>query len=62
MFSNGQIVFAFLFITLFTISVFYSYKKDKKLHLKNYQGVKWVSISFLVFLVMLFIIKYLLKN
>ncbi len=62
MFSNGQIVFALLFIVVFAIIVFYSYRKDKKLHLKNYKGVKWVGISFIIFLVILFCIKYLLKN
>lgn len=62
MFSNGQIVFAILFIVIFGIIVSYTYKRDKKLHLKNYQGVKWVGISFLIFLIILFCIKYLLKN
>jgi cell division protein FtsW (lipid II flippase) len=62
MFSNGQLVFASLFIVFFGILVVYSYKKDNKLHLKNYQGVKWVGISFMIFLVILFCIKYLLKN
>ena len=62
MFSNGQIVFAIVFFVIFAIIVANAYKKDKKLHLKNYQGVKWVGISFLIFLVILFCIKYLLKN
>lgn len=62
MFSNGQIVFAIVFIVFFAVIVAYSYKKDKKLHLKNFQGVKWVGISFLIFLVILFCIKHLLKN
>lgn len=62
MFSNGQLVFALLFIVVFAIIISYSYKKDKKLHLKNYKGVKWVGISFIIFLVILFCIKYLLKN
>ena len=62
MFSNGQIVFAILFIVIFGVIISFSYKKDKDLHLKNYRGVKWVGISFLIFLVILFCIKYLLKN
>ena len=62
MFSTGQIVFAILFIVVFAIIVFFSYKKDNKLHLKNYQGVKWVGVFFLIFLFILFCIKYLLKN
>lgn len=62
MFSNGQLVFALLFIVAFAIIISYSYKKDKELHLKNYKGVKWVGVSFIIFLVILFCIKYLLKN
>lgn len=62
MFSNGQIVFALLFIVVFGVILFFSYKKDKRLHLKNYKGVKWVGISFIIFLIILFCIKYLLKN
>ena len=62
MFSNGQIVFAILSIIIFSVIIFFSYKKDKQLHLKNYKGIKWVAISFLIFLIILFCIKYLLKN
>ena len=61
MFSNGQIVFAILSIIVFSVIIFFSYKKDKPLHLKNYRGIKWVAISFLIFLIILFCIKYLLK-
>ena len=62
MFSNGQIVFAILSIIIFGVIIFFSYKKDKQLHLKNYKGIKWIGISFLIFLIILFCIKYLLKN
>ena len=59
MFSNGQIIFAVLFAVVFSIIIFITYKKDKKLHLKNYKGVKWVGILFVIFLLILFLIKYL---
>ncbi len=62
MFSTGQLIFAALFVVAFTIFVILSYKKDKKLHEKNYQGVKWVGIIFIIFILILFIIKYLFKN
>jgi len=61
MFSTGQIVFAALFALSFALIIFFSYKKDFKLHEKNYKGVKWVGIIFIIFIILLFIIKYLLK-
>jgi len=62
MFSKGQLIFAGLFAIVFAMVIFLSYKKDKKLHLKNYKGVRWVGITFLIFIVILFIIRTLLKN
>ena len=62
MFSTGQIIFAAFFVIAFTIIMILSYKKDKKLHSKNYKGVIWVGIVFLSFIIILFFIKYLLKN
>ena len=62
MFSSGQIAFTIVFIILFTIAVAIAYKKDKKLHLKNYKGVRWVAMAFLLFIIILFTIKILLKN
>jgi mannose/fructose/N-acetylgalactosamine-specific phosphotransferase system component IIC len=62
MFSTGQVVFTVFFILLFTISLVFSYRKDKKLHTKNYKGVKWVGIVFIIFVIFLFAIKYILKN
>jgi len=62
MFSTGQVVFTVFFILLFTISLIFAYRKDKKLHTKNYKGVKWVGIVFIIFVIFLFAIKYILKN
>ncbi len=62
MFSTGQIIFAAFFVVAFAFFIVLSYKKDKKLHSKNYQGVKWVGIIFIIFLLILFAIKYFLKN
>jgi len=42
MFSSGQLIFAGLFVIVFVAVIIFSYKKDKKLHLKNYKGVKWI--------------------
>lgn len=61
MFSTGQIIFAITFAVVFIIIIILSYKKDFKLHQKNYKGVKWVGIFFALFLILLFCIKFLLK-
>jgi len=62
MFSNGQLIFAGLFFVVFVVITIVSYQKDKKLHEKNYKGVKWVGLFFTLFIVILFLIKYFLKN
>lgn len=62
MFSNGQLIFAILFLIVFAIVITGTYKKDRKLHSKNYKGVKWVGIIFIFFLIILFCIKYSLNN
>lgn len=62
MFSTGQIIFAIGFALVFAIVIIISYKKDFKLHQKNYKGVKWIGLFFVLFLVSLLCIKYLLKE
>lgn len=62
MFSSGQLIFATLFVLGFVAVMVFTYSKDKKLHKKNYQGVKWVLLSFAFFIIFLFLIKYFLKN
>ena len=62
MFSTGQLIFAGLFFIVFVMVIIFSYQKDKKLHLKNYKGVKWVGLFFLMFILILFLIKVTLKN
>lgn len=57
MFSTGQIIFAILFALSFIVFISISYNKDKALHEKNYKGVKWVAVVFILFIVFLFIIK-----
>ncbi|WKX74904.1 hypothetical protein Q5W13_14065 [Zobellia laminariae] len=61
MFTTGQIAFATIFASCFIIIIFFSYKKDKKLHAKNYKGVKWVGLLFIAFVIILLFIKHFLK-
>ena len=62
MFSSGQITFAILFAIGFIAIIIFSYRKDSRQHLKNYKGVKWVAMAFLLFICILFLIKYALKH
>ncbi len=62
MFSPGQLLFASIFFIAFSIVIYFSYKKDTKLHSKNYKGIKWIGLTFVIFILSLLIIKHLLKN
>lgn len=62
MFSTGQLVFASLFLIVFTIVIIRSYRKDRNLHRKNYKGVVWVGTVFVIFIILLFVIKQILRN
>ncbi len=62
MFSTGQLIFAALFLVVFIAIISFTYRKDKNLHKKNYKGVLWVFISFVTFIILLFLIKHFLKN
>ena len=62
MFSTGQINFAIGFAVVFAIVIIISYKKDFKLHQKNFKGVKWIGVFFVLFLVSLLCIKFLVKD
>ena len=62
MFTEGQLIFAFFFLICFLIIIILSYKKDKKIHHKNYKNVKWVLIGFIIFIMALVLIKNMMKN
>jgi len=62
MFSTGQWIFAGIFLVCFIIAAVYSYKGDKVLHAKFYKGSYKVLIVFLLFIAMLFVIKFFFKH
>ncbi len=62
MFSTGQLIFALLFFIGFVIFVTFSYRKDRKLHRKEYKGSFWILVGFIAFVVILFAIKFYLKE
>ena len=62
MFSTGQLIFAIAFVIAFAIVLFVSYRRDRPMHQKNYRGVKWVFLTFLAFIFLLFAFKFFLHN
>jgi len=62
MFSTGQWIFAVLFLITFVIAAIYAYRGDKVLHSKFYKGSYKVLIVFLLFILLLFLIKLFFKH
>lgn len=62
MFTTGQLIFAVLFAITFLLIIVLSYKRDKKVHLKNYKGVIWIAVAITIFISLLALIKFSLKN
>ena len=62
MFSQGQLVFAGCFFVAFIIAMIYAYRKDAKLHKIFYKGNYKILIGFILFIVILFLIKIFFKR
>jgi hypothetical protein len=62
MFSTGQIYFAVFFILTFVITMIAVYRKDLKAMKPFYKGTYWILIGFLVFIGLLFLIKFVMKE
>lgn len=62
MFTQGQLVFAALFVIAFIITMIYVYRKDISLHRLHYKGTFKVLIGFILFIALLFAIKFYLKK
>ena len=62
MFTQGQWVFATFFVVAFIITMIYVYRKDVFLHRLHYKGAFKVLIGFIVFIALLFVIKFFLKK
>nr|WP_026450661.1 hypothetical protein [Aequorivita capsosiphonis] len=61
MFSTGQLVFAIIFFVAFIIVMIISYRGDKKLHKKYYKGSLWVLVGFIIFILLLIVMKTYFK-
>ncbi len=62
MFSTGQLIFVIFFVIAFIALMIISYRKDARLHNKEYKGSKWILVGFITFVALLFVIKYTLKG
>tara|TARA_B100001059_G_scaffold55437_1_gene50266 strand:- start:263 stop:451 length:189 start_codon:yes stop_codon:yes gene_type:complete len=61
MFTKGQLIFAIIFVIIFTVVIIDSYKKDVRFLKNTYKGVRWVLIGFIVFFSILVILKKLVN-
>ncbi len=61
MFSTGQLVFAGIFVVAFIILMIFSYRKDIRLHRKYYKGTIFILIGFIIFILLLFLLKTYLQ-
>jgi hypothetical protein len=61
MFTTGQLIFAIIFVLIFTVVIIDSYKKDVKFLKNTYKGVRWVLIGFIIFFSILVILKKLVN-
>lgn len=62
MFSTGQIYFAIFFIIAFVITMILVYRKDLKILKPFYKGTYTIFIGFIIFIGLLFLIKFLMKD
>ncbi|MEL6809824.1 MAG: hypothetical protein AAFP76_00625 [Bacteroidota bacterium] len=62
MLSTGQIIFAICFVIAFVIIMIFSYRKDKKLHKRQYKGSIWILVGFIVFVLLLLGAKLALQD
>ncbi len=61
MFTQGQLIFAVFFVIAFIILVSLSYIKDMKFLKNTYKGVRWVLVSFILFFLILVLLKKLVN-
>ncbi|SEL79807.1 hypothetical protein SAMN04487910_3286 [Aquimarina amphilecti] len=61
MFSTGQWIFAGCFVVAFIVLMIISYRKDLKLHRKYYKGSIFILIGFIIFILLLFVLKTYLR-
>lgn len=61
MFTTGRLIFIAFFILLFVSVIIWGYRKDKKVHNKQYKGAIWILVGFIAFLLLLLGLKQILN-
>ena len=62
MISTGQLIFAVCFVIVFVTVIIIGYRRDNKLHKKQYKNSFWVLLGFLAFVAILLLLKFFLKE
>lgn len=62
MFTKGQLIFAALFVITFIIGITLTYKRDLKNLKTHYKGAYKIVLGFVLFVLLLFVIKGFLKS
>lgn len=60
MFTTGRWIFIAFFVALFVSAMIWAYRKDLKLHKKQYKGAIWILVGFILFLLGLLALKQIL--
>ena len=60
MFSQGQLIFAILFVVVFVFVIVKSYQKDASLDKTYYKGALWILMIFIAFILGIAGIKFFL--
>lgn len=60
MFSQGQLIFAILFVVIFVFVIVKSYQKDASLDKTYYKGALWILMIFIAFILGIAGIKFFL--
>ncbi len=61
MFTKGQLIFAIIFVIIFSIVIIKSYIIDKRFLKNTYKGVRWILLGFIIFFSILVILKKLVN-
>ncbi len=62
MFTTGQWIFAACFLVTFIILMIYTYRKDLQMHRVFYKGNYKILLGFILFIALLFVIKFTMKR
>lgn len=62
MFSTGQLYFTLFFVVAFIATMIVVYRKDLKEMKTQYKGTYWILIGFIIFIILLMVIKTFLKD